>query len=237
MLRLKKQPKKEKLLLISLTLIFAGILALIAIYILQMDGRTIKADLYRYEHGHRFDYFDSSRIFKSGDKTVLRNGGYLHLLTAAPLYYQDRERLFIPEGMAVYSPAKNSLGKVTNFTEIYQEKNGIFAESTYKRIRLEAGFLYDGSNLYIFLERTIVKWSDNTVVLEPFSYAVVIYNKSLELYPKEAGLVILEDTGNSIVSAEMENGYSVNMSTDILCGADGKEQLLFSQISALEKLE
>lgn len=234
---LKNKTKKEKVLLGGITFIFAGFVALIAAYILHMDSRTINADLYVYDAGHRLDYTGHTKIFRTDDRLVLRNGENEVVLTSAPLYYKNRARLFLPEVMAAYLPSQNLFGKLNYFTEIYRDKDGVFTEKAYRKIPLGNGFLYDGADLYLFIEKAVVKWKDRSVLLEPFSYAIVIYNKSLEIYSSDGGTSIVENTGNCMVTAEMGSGYSVNLSTDILCRAGGKEQLLFSQPSKLKELE
>lgn len=221
----------------GITLVFAGLVALVAAYILHMDSRTIKADLYRYEAGRRCDYPGFTRVLRFKNRFILKNGDNEFVLTSAPLYYKDRERLFIPRVMAAYRPAGNEFGKLSYFSELYREQDGVFLENAQDKTPWGDGFLYDGSDLYLFIEKTNVTWNGNMVVMEPFSYAIVIYDNRLELYPFQGGPCILEDTGKCMVMAELAGGYSINMSTDIFRRADGKEQMLFSQPSALKELK
>lgn len=233
----KKKKKKDKLVLSVILLICIGVIAIVAVYILHMDRRTIKADLYRYDTGYRFDYLSPSQLIKTEKGLVLKNGNKELLLEEAPLYYKERERVLLPMVMVAYCPSENRFGKVDYFTELYKEENEIFVQNGKHKLPLSGGFLHNGTDLYLFLEKTTVKWRDRLVVLEPFSYAVVIYNQRLELYSPQVGQCILEDTGVCKVMAETESGYSINLSTDILCRADGKEQMLFAQPSTLKELE
>lgn len=234
---LKNTTKKEKLLLLVILLICAGFIALVGAYILHRDSRTIKAGLYRYETGDRFDYQGPSKVVKTKQGFVLKNGESEFLLKAAPLYYKDEERLLLPQVMAVFCPSANKFGKLDYFTEIGKDKTGFFVQKQEEKIPLNKGFLYDGSGLYLFMEKTIVQWDNEAVMLEPFSYAVVLYNERLELYPSQDGKCVLEDTGICKVMAKTESGYCVNLSTGILSRADGNEQLLLSNPSTLKELE
>lgn len=234
---LKNTTKKEKLLLCMILLICAGFISLVGAYILHRDSRTITDDLYRYETGDRFDYQGPSKVFKTKRGFELKNGENEFLLNAAPLYYKDEERLFLPQVMAVFCPSENKFGKLDYFTEIYKENNRVFVQNQHAEIPLNNGFLYDGAGLYLFMEKTIVQWNNEAVRLEPFSYVVVQFNERLELYPSQDGKCVQEDTGICKVMAKTESGYSVNLSTGILYRADGNEQQLLSHPSNLKEFE
>jgi hypothetical protein len=139
--------------------------------------------------------------------------------------------------MGVYCPEEKKFKKLAYFTEIYKSGNSIFVQNGGQKIPLDDGFLYNGLDLYLFVKKTTVKWNNRVFVLEPLSYAVVTYNKRLELYPYQGGGSIHEDTGDCEVMAETQSGFSINLSMDILRRADGIEQLLFFQPSSLKKME
>lgn len=231
---LKDKTKKEKSSLWSILLICVGLVALVAVYIFQVDSRTIHADLYRYAAGQRFDYQDTSKVIKTKKGFVLKNGEKEQWLDAAPLYYQDQERIFLPKVMAAYCPFAHKFGKLDYFSEIYKDETGVFVQNGSQKIPLPNGFLYDGSDLYLFMEKTIVQWNDEVVMLEPFSYAVVLYNRRLELYSVQNGKCVLADTGICKVMAKTESGYSVNLSTDILYRVNGNEQVLLAHPLSLK---
>jgi hypothetical protein len=66
------------------------------------------------------------------------------------------------------------------------------------------------------------------------SFAIVIYNQRMELYPV-GGDPILEQTGEIPVIAVCDSGYSIDLSKNILHAQAG-EILLFSQPSFLDNL-
>lgn len=235
--RKKSKFRKEKLLLLAILLICTGLVLAVAVYILHMDSRIIKADLYLYDTGYRFDYPGPSQIHKTEEGMMLNNKGTEIFLQMGPLYYKDQERMFLPMVMVACCPSDNKFGRLDYFTEVYQDQNGVYAQRGYHHIPLHNGFLHNGADLYIFLENTTIKWQEKSVALEPFSYAIVIYNQRLEIYSAKDGECVLEDTGVCKVIAETTSGYKIDLGTDILYRADGNEQMLFAQPSTLKELE
>jgi hypothetical protein len=237
MLPLKNKRIIDKLQQAIVFFICLGLVAVIALYIIHMDSRRINADLYNYDIGYRFDYPGDSKLLKTEQGIVLENEGNEILLEPVPLYYKDQERVLLPMVMVACCPSENRFGRVDYFTELSKNEHGILIKNGKRKISMSGGFLHDGKDLYLFLEKTTVKWQDKHVILEPFSYAIVIYNQRLELYPSQVEECLLEDTGVCKVMAETESGYSINLSTDILCRADGSEQMLFSQPSTIKEIE
>ncbi len=237
MLPVKNKGIKDKLQQGIVLFICLGLVVLIIVYIVQMGSRNVYTDLYNYDIGYRFDYPGSSSLLKTEKGVVLENEGREFLLESVPLYYKDQKRVLLPMVMVVCCPVENRFGRVDCFTELSKKDNSILIENGNHKVSVDGGFLHDGKDLYLFLEETTIKWSDKQVVLEPFSYAIVIYNQRLELYPSQIEECLLEDTGVCKVMAEMESGYSVNLSTDILYKVDGSEQMLFSQPSIIMELK
>lgn len=235
--RKKSKLNKDKLLLGAILFICAGLVLAVALYILHLDSRVIKADVYLYDTGYRFDYPGPSQIHKTEEGMVLNNKGTEILLQMGPLYYKEQERMFLPTVMVACLPSDNKYGRLDYFTEVYQDKNGIYAQRGYHHIPLGKGFLHNGKDLYVFLENTTVNWQEKSVSLEPFSYAIVIYNQRLEIYSAKGGECVLEDTGVCKVIAVAESGYKIDLGTDIMYRPDGNEQMLFAQPSTLKELE
>jgi hypothetical protein len=233
----KRRLNKDRLLIIAIVLICAGLLSAVAVYIFFLDNRLIKEDLYLYDIGFRFDYPGPSRIQKTDEGMVLKNNGKELLLQTSPLFYKEEERIFLPTVMVACLPSERKFGRVDYFTEVYRDQDGIYAQLGWQSIPLGKGFLHDGKDLYIFLDNTTVKWQDKVVRLKPFSYAIVVYNQRLEIYSAKGGECVLEDTGACKVVAEAESGYRIDLGTDILYRADGNEQMLFAQPSTLKELK
>jgi hypothetical protein len=235
--RKKSKLNKDRLLLVAIMFICAGLVLAVAVYIFQLNSRAIRADLYLYDTGYRFDYPGPSQIHKTEKGMVLESNGGEILLEMGPLYYKDQERMLLPMVMVACLPSDNRFGKLDYFTEVYQDNNGIFAKRGYHHIPLGKGFLHNGKDLYVFLENTTVNWQEKSVSLEPFSYAIVIYNQRLEIYSAKGGECVLEDTGVCKVIAVAESGYKIDLGTDIMYRPDGHEQMLFAQPSTLKELK
>jgi len=97
--------------------------------------------------------------------------------------------------------------------------------------RLQNAFLYDGTDLYIFLEETAVSVQGTEYVLSPLSYVKVNYRGEVEIYNKQADEYLWFEEINEDVIANTES-YSINMSLDKV-ERNGKEQLLIKSINYL----
>lgn len=244
-MKAQRRTAKKQGILYPLLLAGTGVVILttVVLLIIFLQTRTISDDLYYFDTGVRFEKTGTSVLKnEKGDGVYLENrfdiaqGGELLELGSAPLYYGDRDRIVLPQITTLTMPEKKLVARIDQFAEIESRQGAVYALIGSKEYRIEEGFLYDGKQTYIFLDKVTLSWDGNVVEMEPLSYAIVIYNQRIELYPYN-GTSVVEQTGTCDVVASAQKGYTLDLSKCILKNAEGFESLLISQPSLMEPFE
>ena len=100
---------------------------------------------------------------------------------------------------------------------------------------LTNAFIYDGANIYFFLEEAKITWGTNEVTVPCFSFVFCDYIGDLIIYNYETEEIIYHEMVNDIVTAEFEN-YKINMSHDSVIVND-KSTLIQKNIESLQLLK
>ena len=101
--------------------------------------------------------------------------------------------------------------------------------------KLNHYFLYDGLDLYFFIEPVTLTINEEKIELSPFSYIIAKYNNSISYYDKKTDtfkLVEIKDD-NSIIENKY---YSINISKDTL-NYQGTNVILTSSIDNLMTID
>lgn len=212
-----------------------GIVVLIVFFVLFVDSRTINQDTYFYETGVKIELADSAKLTRQQDGgMLLENDGKTYTMGALPVYYTAEKKVMLPSAMSIMLPNREKVAKLDYFTEIKSPESGsAMATFSNKDYVIEEGFLYNGKDTYIFIDKVTVQWGEQVIEMAPLSSAVVVYNQRIELYPY-GGEPIVEQTGPVDVLASTSTGYILDMSKAIVTNAKGTEILLFSEPSMLE---
>ena len=117
---------------------------------------------------------------------------------------------------------------------IYQNKNYNLITKNYNK-KLGKYFLYDGSDLYFFIDEVILKVDEKEIKLSPMSYVIAKYNKYISYYDKES------DTYNTIETTSDEstiknNYYTIYISKDRI-DYYGTNVILTSDIKNLNTID
>ncbi|HIU52024.1 MAG TPA: hypothetical protein IAB70_05340 [Candidatus Merdicola faecigallinarum] len=199
---------------------------------------------------HKFyQYFAGKKVEYTGSLTFTRKEGITELaakdkkvmLDSTPVYYGDVEgKAMFPEDMAIIYPKQNGLmNKVNHFSSVIKEGESTYLElntttSTNKKL-VENALLYDGSDLYFFLENTTITVNGQDYEVTPLSYVIVRYRENVEIYNKEKDEYTVIETPDQDVYAKTAD-YTINMSIDALQAGE-KEQLLIKSIDKLQNIE
>ncbi len=239
--RFKKREAKEKKRKVSLTilLVAAGvvIVGVAALLLIVLNTKKIDGGIYFYDTGVRFE--EQGAVIKNDDE----NGMYLEssgkketeklALSSAPLYYADRTKIFIPVDCTINIPSQRKAARISKFTEFENRQGAVFALAGNAEYGVNEGFLYDGKSTYVFLDDMTVSYNGSAVDMPALSYAIVVYNQRVELYPY-GGEPIVAQTGQTSVTASADKGYTIDLGSCILTNAEGFESLLISEPSLME---
>lgn len=238
--RMKKRNNNEKKRKLSLTigLVAAGIVIVgtAAVLLMTLNTKKIDEGVYFYDTGVRFD--KQGAVIKNDEE----KGAYLEraqdgqtekLTLSVPLYYADKPRIFLPVDSTITLPSERKTAKIAKFTEFEDEQGLVAAVIGNDEIQLNEGFLYDGKSTYVFLDDMTVSWNGKALKMPPLSYAIVVYNQRIELYPY-GGEPVVEQTGQISITASADKGYTIDLGSCILTNAQGFESLLISEPSLME---
>ena len=139
--------------------------------------------------------------------------------------------------MAIVYPNDNCVAyRINQFSNIVEENGETYLETTTNKTNLKQAFLYDGEDLYFFLERTKIIVNGTTYEVSPLSYVIVRYKQNVEIYNYEKDEYQIIDI-SGVQDARVETGtYTINMSVDSI-RTEKSEQLLIRSLSYLQPFE
>lgn len=202
--------------------------------------KTVKADdisvyfigtLYKYDGKCKITYDGQNAVIKAGkDEPEI-------VLKDQVLVADKGQRLVTPNSLIYHTgDPSNDLKRVNYFSDIYiDDEKHIVIERDNKKVIVTDGFLYNGADLYVFLEDMTLTIGEEEIQLKPLSYVVVKYQKSLEVYSSETNEYMTMASFGSDIKAVSNRGYVLNLSTD-LYETEENEYILFSGIEQLESI-
>ena len=153
-------------------------------------------------------------------------------LDSTPLYYTEETGcLLFPKDMIMVSFNNTlQLSKISYFSKIEQDENlSTIIEKRDKRTYIDNCIIYDGKDLYVFLQNETITIGDKEYKISPLSYVKVKYQEFIEIYnyDKDEDIYIQEeDIVNEDVIIKSQY-YTLNLTTDSIKYGDS-EQLLIS---------
>jgi hypothetical protein len=244
----KKTGNKEKLyeigfMIVVLILIFV-IYKIFSIIVenaekVELSGQSY----YQYFSGIVEEYSGDIKVSQTDDETqlTLEDGRRIYL-DSTPIYYKDiLGKALLPEEMELVIP-NTGMYKLDNFTNIIQENQKIYAKRLKKdkTTVLEDAFLYDGNDLYFFLDETRIYVGSQEYIVSPLSYVIVNYRDNVEIYNYDNDeYTIIQDEdelATDVIAKNDAKGYSINMSIDSITTQNG-QQLLMSNINNLSEFD
>lgn len=237
----KKKKRKSSIITTSIIAALIVIIVIIVIIIIgSLNSTTVEShDFYQWYSGQKVEYKGELTFTRKEGLTELKATDRKVTLDSTPVYYSDENgKVIFPEDMAVVYPNNNGMMyRVNHFADISEENGEIYLETnlatTTNKTRLEKAFLYDGQDLYFFLERTSITVNGTTYEVSPLSYAIVRYKQSVEIYNYEKDEYQVIDTTETQDAKVVTDTYTINMSVDSLQTAE-KEQLLIKGLSYLQ---
>lgn len=235
-----KWTRKVKGLLLSLVVFIVALVAIGVSTWVTMEAKSVQpgAPLYQYFLGIRFDYGAEATLDIQDNGKVTINHDYGEASTdSSPVYYQEEDRFILAYAMNFVSPFYATEEYAPIFAEFYSENGRVYYENNMVNKEITRGFLFDGSNTYVFLEPMYFKWGGRTQEVSAFSFATVSSKGTVILYDYDTEELTTFSTGTYEVTAEnLYKTYSVSLSYDSVKMDDGTQRLLFSAPAYLEEI-
>lgn len=240
--QIEKQKKRRSSIIMS-SVIAALILIIVIVVIIigNLNSTTTENhDFYQWYSGQKVEYKGQLTFTRKEGLTELKATDRKVTLDSTPVYYADEnDKVIFPEDMAIVYPNNNGMMyRINHFADIIEENGSIYLETNLatktNKTKLEKAFLYDGQDLYFFLERTTITVNGTNYEVSPLSYAIVRYKQSVEIYNYEKDEYQVIDTTETQEAKVVTDTYTINMSVDSLQTAE-KEQLLIKGLSYLQE--
>ena len=186
------------------------------------DGQEI----YFYINEWRFDYSSQITVSSENEFIKLTTENYEHAFDSEPIYYKKQARVLFPNQMSLVMTKNNYIQKkLSKFTRVYYE-GSFYLENKGLNYPINNAFLYDGNDLYFFLNETTIKIGEEEEYhLPTFSYVIYNYNKELYIYDYLKDEMIHKTNVSSTVLAVNED-YEVNLLVDSIIHKDGQKLLM-----------
>lgn len=190
-----------------------------------------KHDFYYYFINDRID-FEGNIILNSNDNIISISADNL-TFNSTPLYFaKEGSQMILPADMEIIYPYKgNPMYKLGKYSKVYYKGNYLYINSEAGNGRLYDCFLYDGNDLYVFMENTSVFVGDKRYDLNPLSFVEVTLNY-IKIYDYHNDEYIYLDSYSGIVTAYTDE-YFIDLSSDTFTYND-KYYLLIRNISGLD---
>ena len=234
-MRRRKKPMKA---ITMLQIGIAGVL-LICLGLLLVwytDGLTSfkpKAGTFQYVAGLKVDYRDDA-VYRNKEGVVdVADSETSGQSMGVPILYQGEKKITLSSNMLLMVP-KN--GSVNCFTTITEQDGLSTLTSDGKKAQVFGGFLYDGKDTYIFLEKTTLRFGSKTVELAPLSYACVNYQQHVEYHNSADDKYEMVVHADSNVTASAESGYVINLGKDTIEMGQG-EAILYSAVDTVANID
>lgn len=240
--QIEKQKKRRSSIIMS-SVIAALILIIVIVVIIigNLNSTTTENhDFYQWYSGQKVEYKGQLTFTRKEGLTELKATDRKVTLDSTPVYYADEnDKVIFPEDMAiVYQNNNGMMYRINHFADIIEENGSIYLETNLatktNKTKLEKAFLYDGQDLYFFLERTTITVNGTNYEVSPLSYAIVRYKQNVEIYNYEKDEYQVIDTTETQEAKVVTDTYTINMSVDSLQTAE-KDQLLIRGLSYLQE--
>lgn len=221
----------------------AGVLILLLVLLAAWYGEKLNTfrpgeDTFQYVAGRKVDFSaDASYRNKDGVIEVRDERGDHTLNGAVPILYQGEQKMLLPANMILMTPAQsNGLRRVNYFTTVKVEGNIAVFEKDRKSAQSYGGFLYNGEDTYVFLEKTKLRIGTKKVELEPLSYVRAVYKQYVEYYSSADGVHEWIGMSETDVEATLQSGSKIDAGRDVIDSGEG-EALLFRTVDKLDVIK
>ena len=193
-------------------------------------------NVYQYLYDRKYEY---KTIVSKNRKDVIIDFKPVDIkinLDSSPIYISNRDEVILPQDMSVVMPTLSCAEYLSRGYSYITFKDGIYTLTTDKyQKKLNHYFLYDGDDLYFFIEKVTLKVNNEVIELSPYSYVIAKYNKYLSYYDKNSDTFKTLTLGSGDVIVENEY-YKILVDRDTI-DYQGTNVILTSSIENLNTID
>lgn len=234
----KKRSIKNIVVLVLPTLVLVLAVLFMLYTARQAGGYRFEADAVQYYANQSFVVPNGSRLSREPNGvTVLRGEQLTRQMNSMPVYYTSKQIVVLPQDMVYFAPREGLCVRLDHFTEVsYQAGGAVSARRGRNEAALQRGFLFDGSNLYLFLEPVTLSFNGYTLELGAMSYVEADFGGDVMVYDHATGEMMMEAPTGPVTAQISTGDYSVSLLNDSMTLHDGTKTLLFNRPDQLNGL-
>jgi hypothetical protein len=224
--------------LIPIVLLLVIFLGFIIYYIVSNAfsySKVVSGSYYQYFGNLKVEYkaditYDKKSVIKD-IKPIDRIITY----DSTPMYDKNKNIVIFPSDMSVVAPIMNCseyLTKANSYIK-YENKRYSLITNNYNNY-LGHYFLYDGDDLYFFIEDITLYIGDKSIELSPFSY-IIADNNSITYYDKKNDKIETLDSDPGVTYVKNDY-YKVYISSDYI-DFSGQRVILTEDVSYLSTID
>ena len=215
-----KNKIKLKLEIIALLLMIIATL-LGVIFIKDSEIYEVEEDCIYYMDGFEYEVPSGStmKVNSKSDEVTIIVGKEETEPNGLPLYYREDKKIILVNDLAYYRPSNGyvDIYKLSYFTSLSLDSDNVVTISRDIDSHLEtSGFLFDGKNTYVLLQKCTLFFNDHRVTLEPFSYVIVSKGNSVEYMNYEDKQIVFEYCDGDVTIEDNRGLYTLMPDIDIL---------------------
>lgn len=231
--------KENYKLVIPLTLMVVLFIAFFVYYKLLISNNVTKDEtvkVYQYFYEKKYDYNLTVSKNRKNEIVGIKPQDITVNYDSTPIYYREKNIIIFPEDMSVIMPTLNCAEYLSKgYSYITYEKSTYNLTANRYNKKLNHYFLYDGEDLYFFIEPVTLTANNEKIELSPLSYIIAKYNNSITYYDKKTDTFKVINTTNNDVKVENEY-YSINVTKDSI-DYQGTNFILTTDIKNLNTID
>ena len=194
--------------------------------------------VYQYFSDNKYEY---NAIVSKNRKGVIVDFKPIDVkinIDSTPIYINDKKGnvVILPRNMSVVMPTMSCAEYLAKGYSYITFKNGVFNLTTDRYDgRLNHYFLYDGGDLYFFIEKVTLKVNNEEISLSPYSYIIANYGGYLSYYDKESDTYKTLTINNHDIVVSNEY-YKILVDKDII-DYQGTNVILSSKLDKLNTID
>lgn len=235
--------KRHKLTTRSLLIVLIPIFAVaVAVFVMLMTINEV-ADYkfndaaYQYYLNNSYSISNGSTLkINNNNESIIEFDGVESKVSNLPIYLNSSNTIVIQSAMIYVNPRDVAFRRVPAFTEISVDNGNIIAKYDDVEKTLEPGFLFDGKNLYIYLEKMYVTFNNYTIPVSALSYTEAIYQDIVMNFNYEDKSCFYESPKGEAIAKEINDDYTISLIGDDVVNYKDQHYLIFTNPSDLESI-
>ena len=225
---------------VALLLLSFAIVILVCIKLNEVLNRQRieNVSVYTWFNEEMISYDETAELVfdRNNSATELRIDGKKQEIETTPFFYNDERKVLFPQEMSLIQPRMNN-GQQNRIPSLaFVDGTSVTPKISFANFEQELGssFLFDGSDLYFFINPVNLIVGEEEIELPVFSFATYNYNHELYVYNYDEGTAKYYENVDSVKA--MADAYMIDLVTDTY-NINGKSRLLVQNVGALDLLK